>query len=132
MSRLITRSVVAAASLIALLAVDAPGAFADAPGAEKLTAAFGNTVVSTYPDGRTAMLWLKPNGTYNAVGRRRTPSSGVWTVRGNKVCLKQKKPRAVPFSYCTPVPEGGIGASWGGKAVTGEKIRIRLVAGRAS
>lgn len=117
----------AAAVVAGLMSIDA--AAIAAPGG--VEAAFGNTVVSTYPDGRTAMLWLKPDHTYDAVGRRRTASSGVWTLKGNKVCLKQKKPRAVPFTYCTAVPSGGVGASWSGKAVTGEKIKIKLVAGRA-
>ncbi|MBX7249318.1 MAG: hypothetical protein K1X35_09800 [Caulobacteraceae bacterium] len=115
----------AAAAVVSVMTADAAAA-----GATGLDAAFGNTVVSTYPDGRTALLWLKPDGTYDAMGRRRTPSSGTWALKGDKVCLKQKKPRAVPFTYCTAVPTGGVGASWTGKAVTGEKIRIKLVAGR--
>jgi hypothetical protein len=51
-------------------------------------------------------------------------------VKGEKLCLKQQKPMAGPFSYCTPVKSGGVGTSWIGKAVTGERIRIELVAGR--
>jgi len=94
-------------------------------------AAFGNTIVSTYPDGRTGKLWLNADGTYTAVGRRRKPSSGVWKVRGGKICLSQKKPRPGPISYCTAFPaNGGVGASWPGRAVTGERIRISLVAGK--
>src|SRR5207249_1593703 len=62
-----------------------------------VSAAFGNTIVSTYPDGRTAELWLHPDGGYDAMGRRKDPSSGHWKVKGEKVCLKQKKPIPVPF-----------------------------------
>ena len=96
-----------------------------------VSAAFGNTIVSTYPDGRTAELWLHPDGGYDAMGRRKDPSSGHWKVKGEKVCLKQKKPIPVPFTYCAAIMPGGVGASWTGKAVTGEPIRIRLVRGRA-
>jgi hypothetical protein len=121
--------VLIAASALTLLAAGDATVAAAASGGGGVQAAFGNTVVSTYPDGRTAMLWLKPGGVYEAVGRRRTPSSGTWTVKGDKVCLKQKKPRSAPFAYCTALPNGGVGASWTGKAVTGEKIKIKLVAG---
>lgn len=120
---------IAAAAFTAVLAADG-AAIAAAGGQGGVRAAFGNTVVSTYPDGRTGLLWLKADGTYDAMGRRRTPSSGTWTVKGSKVCLKQKKPKAAPFAFCTAVPTGGVGATWSGKAVTGEKIKIKLVAGR--
>ena len=115
---------------VAALALTAPEA--SAAKGSPLATAFGNTIVSTYPDGRTGLLWLNANGTYTAKGRRRTPSSGTWTVRGQKVCLKQKAPKAVPFAFCTPFEEGGVGTSWTAKAVTGERIRVKLVAGRVS
>ena len=95
-----------------------------------LAPAFSNTIVSTYPDGRKAKLWLNKDGSYRAQGRRGKSSGGVWTIKGEKLCLKQKKPMAGPFSYCTPVKRGGVGTSWSGKAVTGEAIRIEVVAGR--
>ncbi len=113
-----------AAALLAALAV--PPAAADVS-RSKLEPAFTSTIVSTYPDGRTAKLWLNADGTYKGVGRRRLPSSGVWTLKGEKVCLKQKKPRAAPFAFCTPVPNG---KTWSARAVTGEKIRVSLVPGR--
>ena len=127
MIRLHAKPLVVAAALAALCAADAAWA-----NPSSVRAAFGNTVVSTYPDGRTGLLWLKADGTYNAVGRRRTPSSGTWSVKGDKVCLKQKKPKAAPISYCTRFPNGGVGASWSGRAVTGEKITIKLVRGKVA
>jgi hypothetical protein len=92
--------------------------------------AFGNTIVSTYPDGRTGRLWLKADGTYTAQGRRHDPSSGHWKVSGAKLCLKQSKPMAVPIRFCTPIPETGMGHAWAAKAVTGEDIRVQMVKGR--
>jgi hypothetical protein len=38
--------------------------------------AFGNTIVSTYPDGRTAKAWLQSDGTYLGEGRRGGRTSG--------------------------------------------------------
>ena len=92
--------------------------------------AFGNTIISTYPDGRTARLWLHAGGAYDARGRRGDPSSGRWSIKGDKVCLRQSRPIPVPFSYCTPFGEARVGATWKGRAVTGEAISIRLVKGQ--
>lgn len=88
--------------------------------------AFGNTIVSTYPDGRTALLWLKPGGEFSGKGRRRIPYSGIWTERGDKLCLRQTRPIPIPFSYCTEIPSG---VSWTGKAISGEPLRLRLLPG---
>lgn len=93
-------------------------------------AAFSNTVLSVYPDGRTAKLWLERDGTYRGQGRRGKPSSGKWSVKGERICLKQTRPFPAPFSYCTEVRQGGVGTAWSGKAVTGEPITIQLIAGR--
>jgi len=91
--------------------------------------AFGNTIVYTYPDGRKGELWLQPGGAYRAEGRRGDMSSGHWTVKGAKLCLKQAKPVGVPFSFCTPIPSGGLTGSWSAKAVSGEAIKVSLVKG---
>lgn len=94
-----------------------------------VAAAFGNTIVSTYPDGRTAELWLQQDGGYSAEGRRGDRSSGHWTVKNDKLCLKQARPLPAPFSYCTQIPSGGINATWTAKAVTGEVLQVQLVRG---
>jgi hypothetical protein len=118
---------------LAPAAVRAEDAAAAALHDSRLEAAFGSTIVSTYPDGRQAELWLNRDGSYTAEGRRHDRSSGVWQVKqdkdGPKLCMKQRRPFPAPFSYCTGVPDGGIGSPWAGKAYTGEKISIRLVRG---
>jgi hypothetical protein len=100
--------------------------------ASPVGAAFGNTVVSTYPDGRTALLWLHSDGTYTAKGRRRTDSSGRWTMKAQQVCLKQSKPIPMPMAFCSVIPENAVGASWSAKAVTGEIVKVKIVRGKAS
>ena len=120
---------IASCLIPALLLATPPSALA-ASEASVLEPAFSNTIVSTYPDGRKARLWLNRDGTYRAQGRRGKPSSGRWTLKGERICLKQSRPLPGPFSYCTGVKRGGVGTSWAGKALTGEPIRIKVVAGR--
>jgi hypothetical protein len=91
--------------------------------ASPLAKAFTGTIVSTYPDGRTAKLWMEPSGSYTSEGRRHERHHGRWKVKGDKVCFK----RGI-FGYCTQIPTEG---SFTTKAVTGETIRVRLVPGRA-
>ena len=114
---------------LGVFALLAPGPVSAATAAD-LRPAFANTIVSTYPDGRKAKLWLNADGSYRAQGRRGKPSSGKWSLKGEKLCLKQQKPVSGPFPYCTPIKRGGVGTSWIGKAVTGERISIEVVAGR--
>jgi len=106
------------------------GASGASAGDFRVARAFGNTIVSTYPDGRTAELWLKADGSYTAQGRRGDRSSGRWAVKGDKLCLKQARPFPAPFSYCTSIPPAGMSKPWRAKAVTGERISVRLVEGR--
>ncbi len=100
------------------------------PTAEDLAPAFGNTLLSTYPDGRTARMWLQPGGRFEGRGRRGGLSSGTWRVRNGEVCFSQRRPLPLPGSFCTPIVRGGVGTSWSARAVTGETIQVRLVAGR--
>jgi hypothetical protein len=109
-----------ALALIATQAMAAPG----------LEAAYGNTIISTYPDGRQGKLWLAKDGTYTAEGRKHDPSNGTWKMKGDQICLRQKKPATVPISYCTAVPSGGVGSTWDAKSVTGDALKVKLEAGK--
>lgn len=89
----------------------------------QLDKAFSGTIVSTYPDGRTAELWMNPSGTFTSMGRRHDRHSGTWNLRGDQVCFH----RGI-FGYCTAIPTDNTFTT---KAVTGETIQVRLVPGRA-
>ena len=105
--------------------------FSAAQAAPPVAMAFGNTILSTYPDGRTGELWLHPDGSYDAEGRKGDHSSGHWKTKGEKLCLKQSKPMSSLFSFCTAIPDHGLRDGFDSKAVTGEAIRVTLVHGRA-
>jgi len=97
---------------------------------DPLEAAYANTLVSTYPDGRTARLWLSRDHTYTGQGRGGRRSAGVWETRDGQICMRQRRPLPLPIRYCTAIVTGGVGTGWRAKAVTGEPITVTLVEGR--
>jgi hypothetical protein len=97
--------------------------------ASAVKAAFGNTIVETYPDGRKAELWLEPNGAYTGEGRRHDKSDGRWNVKSGQLCFKQSHPFAFGIGYCTPIPKVGLDEPWQAKAVTGEAITVKVEPG---
>lgn len=122
---------IAVAAYAGFLGLNAQAAPATSPeGPKGIAAAFGNTIKTFYQDGRHQRIWMKPDGRWEAIGRRGTHSSGKWTQKGEKVCFKQSKPFPVPFSYCTSFPsDGGVGAVWTGKDMAGEPIKLTVVPG---
>ena len=106
------------------------GLNAQAAGMSTVAAAFGNTVVSTYPDGTSQKIWLHPDGSWDGVSRKGVHLVGHWTLRDDKVCLRQSKPPTLPISYCTTVPAGSApGVQWTGKDVVGRPITLSLMKG---
>jgi hypothetical protein len=103
-----------------------------ASAAPPIEAAFGNTVVSTFPDGRSQHIWLDQDGVYAAAGRRGQPSGGRWWLKGEQICLRQSRPFPAPIVYCTPVPHDAATAVWTSKALNGQPVRLKLVRGRSA
>ncbi len=100
------------------------------PAAAPLARAFGNTIVSTYPDGRHQSLWLRPDGGWSGVARTGKPLAGRWRLNGNKVCLRQTEPPTLPFSYCAAFPAAvDVGSTWMSKDFLGRPISLKLEAG---
>jgi hypothetical protein len=113
---------VALAVLIAGTAAAEP-----APG---VAAAFGNTVLSTYPDGRSQKIWLQPGGTWTGQGRAGQPLAGEWRIQGSQVCLRQTKPPTLPLSLCRTFPaDAHVGSSWSSRDVLGTPVQLKVVNG---
>ena len=94
--------------------------------------AFGNTVLSVYPDGRSQKIWMHPDGTWDGQSRRGTPLAGSWNVKDGKVCMKQSKPPTLPLAYCTAFPANTyVGVSWTSKDMSGTPIQLKVVKGMA-
>jgi hypothetical protein len=117
---------------IFLAATAASAAKPQADGQAKIQGAFGNTILETFPDGRTARIWLARDGSYTGEGRRHDKSGGRWSVRGTQLCFKQTHPFAFGYTFCTPIPDVGMGQPWTAKAPTGEQITVKVVEGRAA
>ncbi len=123
--------------LVLAAALIAPSLIATAAQAEEaaaqVRAAFGNTVLSIYPDGRSQKIWMHPDGTWDGQSRRGTPLAGRWSLNGDKVCIKQSKPPTLPIAYCTPFPERTyVGVTWTSKDMSGTPIQLKVVPGMAA
>ena len=128
--RVLSKSMLPAAAAIALCASAWTVQAAEMP--ERVAQAFGNTVLSIYPDGRSQKIWLRPDGSWDGQSRRGTPLAGRWSVKDDKVCLKQSKPPTLPLAYCSPFPsDARIGITWASKDMAGTPIQIRIVKGMA-
>lgn len=115
---LLLSAVLVAAPLIARAAPEASA---------NVSAAFGNTLLTIDPDGRSRKIWLQRDGTWTGLSRRGLDLAGKWKVEGEKVCLSQSKP-ALPGSLCQKFPsdpKAGIET----KDPTGKVVRLKLVKG---
>lgn len=122
-ARTLIRNVLAAAVSFAALN-------AQASELSRVAAAFGNTVMSVYPDGRSQKIWLHPDGLWDGTSRRNEALSGKWTLKGDKVCLRQLKPPTLPFSYCTAFPEDAhVGVTWASRDMGGTPIKLTVLKG---
>lgn len=115
----------------AVATVSAASSALAAEASGKVASAFGNTVFSIYPDGRSQKIWLKDDGTWTGQSRRGNPLAGKWTAKGDQVCLKQTSPPMFGFSFCQAFPDDpakGIDS----KDLGGTKIHLKLVKGHVT
>jgi hypothetical protein len=114
----------------AALGLLAAGVIAASAPVAAIEPAFGNTIVTSYPNGKITRTWLHPDGTYEARRANGERTGGVWKLKGGQLCITQKQPVYVPLTFCTPIVPGGVGVSWTAKGLMGEPVRNTLVAGR--
>lgn len=100
------------------------------PAGANVQAAFGNTVLTIDPDGRTRKIWLQPDGSWTGLSRRGLDLAGTWTVQGDKVCLKQSKPH-LPGAMCETFPTDPS-ATVEAKDPLGKRIQLKLVKGHVT
>jgi hypothetical protein len=104
-------------------AVDAPPA--------SVRAAFGNTLLTIDPDGRTRKIWMRPDGTWTGLSRRGLDLVGKWKMDGEKVCLSQSKP-ALPGRLCQVFPSDLKVGGAATKDPSGKTGKLKLVKGHVT
>lgn len=95
-----------------------------------MDSAFGNTVISRYPDGGWVKHWFNPDGTYSAQfsdGRR---LAARWTVSGERICLTHMRPYMLVPRFCTTMVDADVGETWQSRDPMGRRVQNVLVAGR--
>jgi hypothetical protein len=96
-----------------------------------IKAAFGNTLLTIDPDGRSRKIWLMPDGTWTGLSRRGLDLAGKWKMDGDKVCLSQSKP-ALPGSLCQVFPSDLKVGGAATKDPSGKTGMLKLVKGRVT
>ncbi len=92
--------------------------------------AFGNTIVSHYPNGQWVKHFFEPDGRYASQfsdGRR---LNARWTAENGRICLSDFAPRQILPRFCSRMVEADVGDSWQARDPLGRNIRNELVAGR--
>jgi hypothetical protein len=100
------------------------------PGKADMNSAFGNTVISRYPDGGWVKHWFNPDGSYSAQfsdGRR---LAARWAVEGERICLTNMRPNMLIPRFCTTMIEADIGDTWHSRDPLGRRVQNSLVRGR--
>ena len=92
--------------------------------------AFGNTIVSRYPNGKWVKHYFEPDGRYSADFSDGRHWTGRWSQDGERVCLSQIRPRQVLPRFCTRMVEAEVGDNWPSRDPLGRSVRNELVAGR--
>ncbi len=100
------------------------------PASADMSNAFGNTIVSHYPNGQWVKHFFEPDGRYTSQfsdGRR---LSARWTAEDGRICLSGFSPRQILPRFCSRMVQVEVGETWRARDPLGRTIRNELVAGR--
>jgi hypothetical protein len=122
----VSRRVLALASVLALSCAGLPSA-ANA----EIEQAFGNTLVSHYPDGGWVRHWFNPDGSYTARFSSGRTITARWRVEGDRICLNNITPAMMMISrFCSPMVTAGVGETWVSRDPLGRRVTNVLQRGR--
>lgn len=120
------KSLAVAASAATLFAFSSVGAM----NAGDMEAAFGNTIVTTYPDGGWVRHWFDRDGSYRAHFRDGRRLTGVWSREGDRLCINNIRPRMLIGRFCQPMIRAEVGDTWSSRDPIGRRVQAQLVEGR--
>lgn len=97
----------------------------------RMAPAFGNTIISRYPDGGWVKHWFERSGGYSAEfsdGRR---IRGSWRIEGERLCLNGITPSIMLIRrFCSPMVEVRQGETWVSRDPLGRRVQNELAPGR--
>ena len=108
--------IIGSALLFACAAVAAVPANADT-----WTGAYGNTIVSTYSDGRVVKVYVNEDHSYSIALPNGSTLKGTWADADGQSCFTTTDPAPAPGSkpICFPVREYKLGDSFDGSDSSG-------------
>ena len=94
-----------------------------------MDAAFGNTIVTTYPDGAVSKVYLEPDGSYRSIARDGREDVGTWKAEKGRLCYyPDGAPKGRPI--CAVGLNKKVGDTWKVFQDDGASIKITIAAGR--
>lgn len=116
---------IASFSIAALLCAIAPAA------AGTWTGVYGNTITSTYADGRVVKVYVEADHTYSILLPNGAKLKGTWADGDGQSCFTLTDPPPAPGAKpsCFPLKEYAVGDTFSGEDVTG-KYTGTISAGR--
>lgn len=93
--------------------------------------AYGNTITSTYTDGRVVKVYVESDHTYSIVLPDGSKLRGNWADADGQSCFTITDPPAAPGAKpsCFPLKEYKVGDSFSGQDSTGKYVGV-ITAGR--
>jgi hypothetical protein len=116
---------IASLSITALLCAASPAA------ADTWTGVYGNTITSTYADGRVVKVYVEPDHTYSILLPSGAKLKGTWADANGLSCFTLTDPPPAPGAKpsCFPLKEYVVGDTFSGEDATGKYTGV-ISAGR--
>lgn len=115
---------------VAICGLTIAAALTASPASADMSKAFGNTIVSHYPNGQWVRHYFEPDGRYSSHWSDGRRLNARWSVEGDKICLSNFSPRQLLPRFCSRIVQADIGDIWQARDPLGRSIRNELVAGR--
>ena len=95
--------------------------FASPAFADTWSGAYGNTIVSTYTDGRVVKVYVEPDHTYSIALPNGSMLKGTWADGADASCFTATDPAPAPGAkpVCFPLKEYKLGDSFDGADSSG-------------
>jgi len=89
--------------------------------ADTWSGAYGNTILSTYSDGRLVKVYVDADHTYSIVTANGTVIKGTWADGSGGSCFTTTSPPPAPDAkpICFPIKDYKLGDSFGGADASG-------------